>query len=126
MSSEAPPQTNFELPRTPYVKINESSTMQLQAASPPSLPQLDTSDVSQSVCSVGQQTQMVDPETAQLGTLNVEDQNVKTTEVQPDICPVAAPFLNPTAPQGLDCDENDVSFLRTIKNVRQYRHLEVR
>ena len=119
-------ETNFELPRTPCVKINQSA-MQSEAAIHPSLPQHDTTDVSQSVCTVGQQTQMVTHETAQLGTLNAEVQNteVKKTAMQTDICPVAVSFLNPTAPRGLDCDENDVLFLRKIKNVRQYRHLEV-
>eukprot|EP00731_Ephydatia_muelleri_P032054 Em0023g561a len=118
-------ETNFELPRTPYVKINQSA-MQSEAATHPSLPQHDTTDVSQSACTVGEQTQMVTHETAQLGTLNAEVQNteVKTTAMQTDICPVAVSFLNPTAPRGLDCDENDVLFLRKIKNVRQYRHLE--
>lgn len=87
----------------------------------------DTSDVSQSVCVSEQQSHTVASEPAKLGTQNIEIPaiEVKTADIQKDICHLApAPFLNPTAPPSLDCDENDVSFLRKIKYVRQYRHLE--
>ena len=104
----------------PAAQLQTVTADQLQMVKSPSSSQFDTSNAFRSVSTAERhQSQMADPKTVQSRA------EARATEAPLNACTVSVPFLNPTVPCGLDCNENDISFIRKIKNVRQYRYLEV-